>query len=76
MIAVQPDYWRVGWIYRKHMSRDRYPARLLARRLDLQKTRHVITIQCCDVTAALSVVACSTVFTELLPGNALINPLQ
>jgi hypothetical protein len=38
------------WTYSKYISCDRYPASLLARRSDLQKTRHVITIKCCDVT--------------------------
>jgi hypothetical protein len=48
------------WTYCKHISRDRYPGNLLARRSDLQKTTY-------------STVACWTVFTELLPGNALIK---
>jgi hypothetical protein len=48
------------WTYSKQISRDRYPASLLARRSDLEKT-------------ASSIVACSIVFTELLPGNALIK---
>jgi hypothetical protein len=48
------------------------------RRTDLQKnTLHVLCQLLCDVTAdtentASSNVACWTVFTELLPGNALI----
>jgi hypothetical protein len=35
------------WIYNKHISRDRYPASLLAGRTDLQKTRHVVYMHCC-----------------------------
>jgi hypothetical protein len=31
----------------QRISRYRYPASLLARRLDLQKTRHVVSIHCC-----------------------------
>jgi hypothetical protein len=46
---------------RKHISRDRYPASLLAPRSDLQKN------------TASSTAAYWTVFTELLPGNALIK---
>jgi hypothetical protein len=58
VIAIQPAYRRIGRIYR-HTSRGLYP--LL-----------------CDVTAdtentASCIVACWTVFTELLPGNALIK---
>jgi hypothetical protein len=33
-----------------NISRDRYPASLFARRLGLQKTCHVLTVYCCDVT--------------------------
>jgi hypothetical protein len=33
--------------HRKHMPRVRYPASLLARWLDLQKTRHVTSTHCC-----------------------------
>jgi hypothetical protein len=40
MIAIQPIYWLVGQIYRKHSS---------------------------------FIVACWTVFTELLPGNEFIK---
>jgi hypothetical protein len=35
------------WTYGKHISRDRYPASLLARSLDLKKTRHVASGHCC-----------------------------
>jgi hypothetical protein len=65
--------------YKKHISRDRYPASLLARRSNLQKyTSHDRCLLLCEVTAntentASSIVACWTVFTELLPGNALIK---
>jgi hypothetical protein len=39
------------WTLSKHISRDRYPASLLARQSDIQKICHVIIIRCCDVTA-------------------------
>jgi hypothetical protein len=66
------------WTCSKHTLRDRYPASLLARRSDLEKTFHVITIHYCDVIAdtentVSSIVACCTVFTELLPGNSLFK---
>jgi hypothetical protein len=35
------------WTYSKHISRDRYAANLLARRSDLQKKGHVVSIHCC-----------------------------
>jgi hypothetical protein len=47
------------WTDSKHISRGRYSANLLERRSDVQKT-------------PFSVV-CWTLFTELLPGNALIR---
>jgi hypothetical protein len=47
--------------YIKHITRDHSPASLLARRLDLQKTYHVITIHRCDVTADTEKTASSVV---------------
>jgi hypothetical protein len=35
------------WIYGKHISRGHNPASLLARRSDLQKIRHLVSIHCC-----------------------------
>jgi hypothetical protein len=35
------------WNYSEHISRDRYPASLLARRSDLQKIHHVVSVHCC-----------------------------
>jgi hypothetical protein len=69
------------WTCSKHISRDRYSASLLGRRSDLQKSCHVITIHCCNFTAdtentASSIVACWTVFTGLLLGNALIKSVK
>jgi hypothetical protein len=48
------------WACNKYISRDRHPASLLARLSDLQKK------------TGSSIVARWTMFTELLPGNALI----
>jgi hypothetical protein len=68
------------WAYSKYISRDHYPASLLVRLLDLQKTHHVISVHCCDITTdteitASSIVACWIVFTDLLPGHALIKSI-
>jgi hypothetical protein len=57
---------------------DRYPASLLVRLWDLQKTSCGLYPLLCDVTTdseitVSSIVACWTVFAELLPGNALIK---
>jgi hypothetical protein len=66
--------------HRKHMSRDHYPASPLAHAAraynkHMSRDRYLFL---CDVTAdtkntVSSVVACWTMFTELLPGNALIK---
>jgi hypothetical protein len=47
VFAIQPLHLCSGWTYRKHMPSVRYPARPLARWLDLQKTLHVTSIHCC-----------------------------
>jgi hypothetical protein len=49
------------WTYSKRISCDCYPASLLARPLDLQKTCHVITIRCCDITANMEITVSSIV---------------
>jgi hypothetical protein len=66
--------------HRKQMSRDHYPASLLAQAAriyskHMSPDRHLLL---CDFTAdtentASSNVACWALFTELLPGNALIK---
>jgi hypothetical protein len=66
--------------HRKHMSRDHYPVIPLAHAARtysklMSRDRYLLL---CDDTAdtentASSILACWTVFTELLPGNALIK---
>jgi hypothetical protein len=59
--------------HRKHMSRIRYPASILARWMDLQKTLHVTSTHCCvthcwhkENTAPVLLAAC---VLRTLPSN-------
>jgi hypothetical protein len=60
---------------RKHTSRDQYPASPLAHAAwtyskHMSRNRYLLL---CDVTAGTENTAWWAVFTELLPGNALIK---